>query len=257
MSFVAVSYNIRHQLLDDGRDAWERRHDAVCELLRTISPEVLGLQESTGNQQLNIERALDGYQWYGVAAEPGSGEHNPVGLSSRFVAAESSTEWLSSTPSTQSTGWDAAYPRVLTHVLAEDTTENRSLAVYNAHFDHKGTEARRQSAHQIREHISTLPAGTECLVLGDFNCRPGSGPYDILSGDGEGGTLKDASEIAATVAGPATTITDFETLDPDRRIDHVFVTPGLSVDTYRTVADTIDGRYPSDHLPVAVRLRFA
>lgn len=256
MGFVVVSYNVRHQLLDDGRDAWQRRHDAVCGLLRTLSPDILGLQESTGDQQRDIEKALERYQWYGVAEEPGSGEHNPVGVNSRFVVRDEHTEWLSPTPSTQSVGWDAGYPRVLTYVLIEHTATNHSLAVYNAHFDHKGTEARRQSARQIREHIATRPADTECVVLGDFNSRPGTRPYEMLSADGGEYPLRDARRVAATVDGPATTVTDFETLDSDRRLDHVFVTSGLSVDTYQIVDDTIDGRYPSDHLPVVVSLRF-
>jgi len=256
MGFVVASYNVRHRVLDDGPDRWHSRRDAVFDLLRDISPAILGLQESTGQQQRDIERALD-RRWYGVADEPGSGEHNPVGVGPRFVTRADHTEWLSPTPAVESVGWDGAYPRVLTRVLLEDTQTDRSLAVYNAHFDHEGPEARTRSAQRVRERLASLPADTDAVVLGDFNCRPGSQPYGILSADGGQRRLQDACAVAATVDGPTTTVTDLETLDPGRRLDHVFVTPGLSVDAYRIDDSSADGRYPSDHLPVVVRLRFA
>jgi endonuclease/exonuclease/phosphatase family metal-dependent hydrolase len=252
MEFVAVSYNVRHRVLDDDRDAWERRCDGVFDVLRSHTPEIVGLQESTGSQQRAIEAALGSYRWYGVAEEPGSGEHNPVGVGGRFVSQDQHTEWLSETPAEQS----AAYPRVLTRVLLEDTRTERSLAVYNAHFDHKGKTAREQSARRIRDRVGSLPADTEALVLGDFNCRPDTRPYDILSADGNGRTLRDARDVATTVEGPVSTVSDFETLDPGRRLDYAFVTAGLVVDSYRADDRVVDGRYPSDHLPVAVTLRF-
>lgn len=254
MGFVVCSYNVRHRVLDDGPDRWRHRRDAVFDLLRTVSPAIVGIQESTGQQQDDIEQALD-YRWYGVADEPGSGEHNPVGIGSRFLTRNAHTEWLSPTPAVESVGWDGAYPRVLTRVLLEDTQTDRSLAVYNAHFDHEGPEARTRSARRIRERLASLPPDADAVVLGDFNCRPGSRPYEILSADGQR-RLRDARAVAATVDGPATTVTDFETLDPGRRLDHVFVTSGLSVDSYRIDDYSVDGRYPSDHLPVVVRVRF-
>jgi endonuclease/exonuclease/phosphatase family metal-dependent hydrolase len=255
MGFTVSSYNIRHRVLDDGADAWDRRRDAVFDRLRTLSPDVVGLQESTGRQQRDVERALD-YQWNGVADRPGSGKHNPIGVGARFGSRDARTEWLSPTPDAESVGWDAAYPRVLTRVRLEDTVTGRSLAVYNTHLDHRGPDARRRSARLIRNRLASLPVGTEAVVLGDFNCRPGSKPYDLLTAADGDPRLRDARTVATGVDGPTTTVTDFETLDPNRRLDHVFVTPGLAVDTYRVDDTTVEGRYPSDHLPVVADLRF-
>lgn len=255
MGLVVCSYNVRHRVLDDGPHKWQHRRDSVFEILRTVSPDIIGLQESTGKQQRDIERALE-YQWYGVADEPGSGEHNPIGVGSRFVSQASDTEWLSATPAVQSVGWDAAYPRVLTHVSLTDTTTERSLVIYNAHFDHKGPEARKQSARQIRKRIASLPADTEAIVLGDFNCQPASPPYEVLAADSGERQLQDARTVASKVTGPTTTVTDFTTLDLGRRLDYVFVTSGLSIESYSVNDFTADGRYPSDHLPVVVQFAF-
>jgi endonuclease/exonuclease/phosphatase family metal-dependent hydrolase len=255
MGFTLVSYNVRHQILDDGPNAWRHRRRAVFDHIHSVSPDVLGLQESTGDQQSDIEEALE-YQWYGVAEEPGSGEHTPIGVGSRFAVQDTQLEWLSPTPTVQSVGWDAAYPRVLTKVSLKDRTTGRSLAVYNTHFDHKGPQSRTRSARLTRERIDSAPADTEAAVLGDFNCQPGSQPYGILTAGGDR-QLRDAHTVATTVEGPTTTVTDFTELDPDRHLDHLFVTSGLSVDLYRIDDYTVEGRYPSDHLPVVAHVRFA
>lgn len=255
MEFAVCSYNVRHQTLDDGPNQWQHRRDAVFELLRTVSPDIIGLQESTGKQQRDIEHNLN-YQWHGVADEPGSGKHNPIGVGSRFSCQAEDAEWLSPTPAVQSTGWDAAYPRVLTQLILSDEVTERSLAVYNVHFDHKGPKSRKQSARQIRDRIASLPTETEAIVLGDFNCLPGSTPYEILTADSDERQLQDTRAVASKSKGPTTTVTDFTSLDPDRRLDHVFVTPGLSTEVHWINDFTADDRYPSDHLPVVVQLSF-
>lgn len=259
--FAVLTYNIRHRALDDGPNAWANRREAAAETIRALSPAVLALQESTGTQQADVERALPAYEYHGVADDPGSGEHNPIGVGRRFSTVGTDTEWLSETPTERSTGWDAAYPRVLTTVRLEDE-RGRRLAVYNAHFDHRGPRAREQSARLIRRRIDALPVETEAVVLGDLNCRPGSAPYRVLSGAEAADTgptsrsLRDARRVADTADGPDTTVTDFEAPDPGRVLDHVFVTPGLAVETHRIDDRTVEGRYPSDHLPVVAGLRF-
>lgn len=256
-AFAAVSYNIRHATLDDGRDAWPRRRDAVFDLLGDLEPEVLGLQESTGDQHTEVEQWLSGYEWAGVADDPGSGEHNPIGVGARFSLEEAETAWLSETPAVSgSVGWDASFARVVTQLRIRDTVTGRDLAVLNTHFDHKGPTARTESARLLRERVDALDC--EAVVLGDFNARPGSRPHAILTGDGYDRPLADARARAATVDGPETTVTDFQSPDSGRELDHVFVTGGLAVDRYR-VCDRVreDGRYPSDHLPVIAWLRFA
>lgn len=258
MSFSAVTYNIRHAVLDDEVNAWERRRPGVRRLLREIDPGVLGLQECAGDQHTDVAADLPAYEWVGVADDPGSGEHNPIGTTDRFRVLSTDSVWLSPTPTEPgSCGWDGAYPRVLTTLTVSDTLTDRTLTVFNTHFDHRGSEARRESARLVRNRIDALPAERPALVMGDFNCRPGSDAYDLLTDDSFDRPLGDARALAGTVTGPGTTVTRFTDLDPDRRLDHVFVTPGLDVLTYTVRTDTDEsGRYPSDHLPTAVTLEY-
>jgi len=250
---TVVTYNIRHAVLDDDCNAWAQRRSAVLGLLRTLAPDVLALQESTGEQQADVSGGLPAYDWVGVADDPGTGEHNPIGVAEPFDVVSTETEWLSETPSTVgSVGWDADYARALTRATII-TPDGDTLSIFNSHFDHRGPQARVESARMIRRRIDSLPADRSAVVLGDFNCSPGSDPYDILTGDGFSSPLHDARRTATEVSGPATTVTDFSTLDDGRILDHVFVTGDVTVSRYETVDKTdADGRYPSDHLPVAV-----
>jgi endonuclease/exonuclease/phosphatase family metal-dependent hydrolase len=126
------------------------------------------------------------------------------------------------------------------------------VTAYNTHFDHVGTRARVESASLLRERVDALPDDRPAMAAGDFNARPGTPAYDRLLDGGGRRPLVDARRVARRVSGPATTLTDFTDLRPDRRVDHVFLTPGCDVDRYAVDATTVDGRYPSDHLPVVV-----
>lgn len=251
-SITVATYNVRHAALDEEGTEWERRRTGVANRLRQAEPDVVGVQECAGDQQTELAGALPAYDWAGVATSPGSGKHVPIGYRRDWRLLDTETNWLSETGTPGSVGWDAEYPRVLTEATLRHRPTGRSLTVYNTHFDHLGRRARRESAGLVREQLDSLPEGRPAVVLGDFNAEPGSPTYDRLLSDGGDRQLADARTSADTVTGPETTLTDFESLRPDRAVDHVFVTPELSVEAYRVDSTTENGRYPSDHLPVVV-----
>jgi endonuclease/exonuclease/phosphatase family metal-dependent hydrolase len=248
-----MSYNVRHAILDEGQNAWMNRRKAVIKVIQSYEPAILGLQESTGTQHKSIQEALSNYEWVGMADNPGSGEHNPIGYTTRFDLEDTDTIWLSETPNTpKSIGWDANYPRVLTTAMLRDRKVEQSLTVFNTHFDHRGSEARRQSARLIRKQIDTIPH-RQTIVVGDFNCSNGDTPYEMLTDDKFKRTVVDARYVAHKIHGPKTTLSDFTALCPDRRVDHIFVNSDFTVCRYVVCTHTDrDDRYPSDHLPVIV-----
>ena len=257
MTAVTVTtYNVRAAGLDDGAFAWPRRRAGVREVLRSLSPDVLALQEPTDDQRSAVADALPSLSWHGDRRGVDPGAANPVGVGDRFAVEGSTVEWLSTTPSAPgSVGWDAAEPRTVTRVDLRDSDSDCALSVFATHFDHRGERARERSARLLRERVDALPDERSALVVGDLNCRPGSTPYRVLTGGGFDRPLADARDRAAAVDGPETTVTDWRSLTADSRLDHVFLTPDLPVDRYHVRDRTVDGRYPSDHLPVSVDLR--
>ncbi|NNE35496.1 MAG: endonuclease, partial [Rhodothermales bacterium] len=131
------------------------------------------------------------------------------------------------------------------------------LYVFNAHLDHVGEQSREESSRLIVDRIASHVGDDPFILLGDFNAEPDSRVYSIITSDSARIGLNDASAAAEIAYGPGATFFGFEVNDlPGRRIDYVFVSESTSVTRYGVLTDQLEGRYPSDHLPVVVELRF-
>ncbi|SNR36272.1 endonuclease/exonuclease/phosphatase family protein [Halorubrum vacuolatum] len=284
----AMSYNVRYANRYDHHDVWSMRREGLTALVRFHDPDVVGLQEPLPEQRRDLEAALPGYEFVGRGRRAdGTGEACPIAVRrDRWRIVDSGTFWLSDTPNEPSTGWDATHPRIATwahveprgnddggerEVGGEREDADDGILFLTTHLDHEGERARLEGARLIRRRLPRLADGRPVVLVGDFNCTAGSPPHRALIGgsDGveagdpsvepgsDGGTLVDAAAAASLRHGPRTSVTDFETLIANRRIDHVLVSPGVEVDAFATLADRDDrGRYPSDHLPVLARLRY-
>jgi len=287
-----LSYNVRYANRGDHHDAWHDRRDAIGRLVRFHRPDVAAFQEPTPDQRRDLRERLPGYAFVGRGREPGDeGEGCPIAVADRWAVVDDGTFWLSETPGEPSTDWGAAHPRIATWARVRergDGGESAELLVVNTHLDHVSAEARRESARLLRSRIPELARGSAgdrdesvpVVLVGDFNCTPGSDPHRILLGEGpeiddddppvrsgdlaEGTgdpaaddrlSLRDAAAVANLRHGPETSLTDFARLIDGRRIDHALVTPEFAVAAFATLADRDDrGRYPSDHLPILSRL---
>ena len=256
----ALTYNVRTDVSEDGEYDWAGRHAAVAGTIRFHRPDVCGLQEPLPHQYDDLRAALPAYEWVGRSR--GAGERDdefcPVGYRrDRFERLEGGTFWLSETPDDPgSVGWDASKPRIATWARLRDRRSDASLVFLNTHLDHEGARARLNGATLIRDRLPAIRAGDPVVVAGDFNCTDGEESYAVLAGTGDHESpLADARTASPHPPhGPDTTRTDFESLRPGLRIDHVFV-DSLGVESYGVAADvTSGGWFPSDHLPVVVDL---
>jgi endonuclease/exonuclease/phosphatase family metal-dependent hydrolase len=145
-----------------------------------------------------------------------------------------------------------------------DRVTGTTLLVVSTHLDHESEHARVEAARLLVDWLTgtedTVEDGSKAPIeavdavalAGDFNCTPGSDPYDHLT---SAAPLADARAVSASPHhGPAVTYAGTAPDDPDqvpKRIDHVFVTPSVDVVRTGVCADTgVDGQHPSDHLPV-------
>jgi endonuclease/exonuclease/phosphatase family metal-dependent hydrolase len=248
------TYNVRHAVLDDGPDAWDRRFDGVLGRIESADPDVLGLQECEPRQHADLAAELSAYEWRGVADDPASGANNPIAAGPRLSVRSAETVWLSESGDVGSVGWDGGYARVLTSARLRDRSAGRDFVVYNTHFDHVGRRARMESATLLRERIDALPDGRPAIAMGDFNTVPGDDVYERLCSGAFRRSLVDTRRVASAIVGPETTLSNFTSLQAGRQLDHVFVTPDVSVERHTVDEQAVDGRYPSDHLPVSVAL---
>lgn len=255
----AMSYNIRLDLSSDGGNAWPHRKAMVAEVIRHETPALLGMQEVLLNQKKDLEAALPGYAFVGVARDDGAeqGEFSSLAFRrDRFELIESGTFWLSPTPSLPAKAWDAAYPRVATWAVLREAHSGERLAVLNTHFDHVGTEARANSAAMIADWAQKrVAAGDAVIVMGDFNAPPSSSPMLLLADHARSGLRMARTISAAPPYGPPGTFNAFK-IDADAAepIDHVLVSDRFDVLRFATVTQHWGGRLPSDHYPVVADL---
>jgi endonuclease/exonuclease/phosphatase family metal-dependent hydrolase len=255
LELTVASYNLRLDLASDGRDAWPHRREAVKGLIRRHGFDVLGTQEGLA-RQIDDLAAMPGYAVVGVGRDDGrrGGEFAAIYFrSDRFDRLASGDFWLSQTPERPSKGWDArCCNRIATWVRLRDRATGRAFVVLSVHFDHEGAVARRESAALVLRRLREIAAGDPVICVGDFNATPESEPIALMTRE-----LRDARVVAASApAGPVGTFNGFRIDAPlTDRIDYVFVGPGWRVQHYVAIDDKADGRYPSDHLPVAARLR--
>ena len=251
-----MSYNIRLDIESDGINRWSERREQFIGQLRLMQPAILGLQEVVPGQKADLEAALPGYEFLGVARDDGraKGEFSNLAVDRKVFRVQSSgTFWLSPTPDVPSKGWDAAYPRIATWAKLVRRSDGRRFLALNTHFDHVGQTALLESARQIVRWIDTHRTPDETVVVtGDFNAEPGTAPLRVLAD-----RLRDSRMVSKTPpVGPEATFNAFVLVPPDsRRIDYVLVDPSVSVERYAVLAWHGDGGRPaSDHYPVVADL---
>lgn len=254
MPINVATYNLRLNTPIDGPNVWELRKESVKALIRYHEFDLFGTQEALPEQIRDLE-ALSEYTHVGVGRDDGksAGEHSAIFYKhERFTLLSHGDFWLSETPDRPSKGWDArCCNRLATWVRLRDKSSGKPLLVVSVHFDHEGNVARRESARLLLSWLGKQDRGDAIIALGDFNSTPETEQIVALKT-----AMRDALEISLTPAyGPLATFNDFKFgLAPKKRIDYIFLGPGIQVLKYAVLTDSDGERYPSDHFPVLTRI---
>ncbi len=252
-----VSFNIRYNTPNDGKNAWPNRIEMVTGLLQFHDVDIFGLQEALYEQITDIEKVMTDYEWFGVGRDDGekSGEFSPIFFNkTKFILLEKGNFWLSENCDKPGLGWDAACNRIVCWGKFQSKVTGKKFLVFNTHFDHIGDEARKNSAFLIRDKIKEISKNQELSVIltGDFNLSPESEPIQLIKG-----FMNDSREMSETQPyGPTGTFNGFDwNANLDQRIDYIFTQGGVKVLKYAVSSDSKDQRFPSDHLPVFVKIQ--
>lgn len=255
-----MTFNIRYDEPNDKENAWPNRKELVASMVRFHHADLVGVQEALARQLKDLDRLLPEYSWVGVGRADGkaSGEFSAIFFrKSRFKYLESSTFWLSETPQVPGAGWDAAYPRIVTWVKLHELQTGKIFFHFNTHFDHRGVQARNESARLLVDQIRQIARDLPVVVTGDFNFTESSDGYQLLIGKNseKPSALRDARYVSEHGHhGPTSTFNEFKAIVPGKKIDYVFVKGRIRVLQHGVLSDTWDGRFASDHLPVLAEI---
>ena len=246
--------------------SWEIRRDMQIDMIRKYDPDIIGTQEGLKEQIDYLAEHLPEYVVVGEGRKGGDDDEHMAVFYKRekFRLRELQSFQLSKTPEIIGSGPDVN-PRMVSWVrLAmidippegkagrypqdyrgqwENTQE---FYVFNTHYfnGRKDTLARLNASKLIQERISELNRFGEwteerpVFLMGDFNCRPGSPPYNVLVGEGES---SDPDLLKNTYV-------------DEKEIDWILYKGAVKVLKYEEVDYNVEGTYPSDHKPIYVEV---
>lgn len=252
-----MSYNIRCGLCEaEGTPQyWPERKFLLAHLIQTQQPDLIGLQEAELFQVADLVAMLPQYQWFGEGRDDGKtkGESTAVLYrKDKLQLLSAKTLWLSETPLQVSRGWDAQLNRTFTKTQFKDMKSGHSFYFFNTHFDHQGQQAQLQSALLLKTDVEQLPANSKVVLTGDFNVKPDSAPYQVLSQ-----TLRDSALVAKEqLSKDIGTFNGFgrDPASSSQTIDFILVSKNLQVQSYHVDNRRYNGLYPSDHEAVVVEI---
>ncbi len=260
-----MSFNIRYGTAKDGPNAWPLRRDALVETIKKFDPDMLGTQETLAEQRDFLLMHLEGYTAVGVGRDDGGDEGEMAALfyrTERYEDLGSGHFWLSESPEKiGSKGWDAALPRIATWVKLRDRRAPDAVPILflNTHFDHRGEQARTESARLIRTKLADLGRDCRWIVTGDFNADPTSTAYTNMfaSHAEEDRRLIDTYRVHyPTKQDHEGTFSGFDAKQVDgSRIDWIGCSAAFEVQSAGIDRTSTEGRPPSDHFPVTAVLR--
>jgi endonuclease/exonuclease/phosphatase family metal-dependent hydrolase len=269
-SLKVMTFNVLCSFCDPHNfDPWAQRLDDFADIFARHDPDLIGLQElsppplSVGMEVDQILARAPGRAAIYFAPTPSTPYPDATILyrSSRFTVLEHGQYWLSPTPDQPlSTGFAAPQlPRLVVWARLRDNARDREIYFATTHFDNN-SPSQAKSAPLVQERTAPFVEREPVIVVGDFNSRPDSAAYQILTGDSSWGfVFQNAFDlthwhiVTNQVPEPAYDVND--------RIDHIFLAgQGVTWSVQDWVADlTVYGakqRYPSDHFPIVAEVTY-
>ncbi|HSJ54107.1 MAG TPA: endonuclease/exonuclease/phosphatase family protein [Anaerolineae bacterium] len=200
-SLRILTYNIQQGYSQDGL----RSYDGQLDLLREVDADIVGLQESDtariagGNADVvrYFADRLDLHSYYGPKTVPGT---FGIALLSKYPIENPRTFYMYSEGEQTAT------------IEAQITVGDETFNVFVTHLGNGGPIVQQEA-------ILQKVRGKENVVLmGDFNFRPDTEQYRLTTD-----VLAD-SWLMRWPGG-----TESQGIDPSRRIDHIFLSPGTNV----------------------------
>ena len=254
-----MSFNIRYNNPNDGKNRWELRKELVIQNIKEYNSDFVGLQEVTYSQFQYVNSGLsDNYSVIGRCRGvlPTQGEASPIYYKKAdWLLLTSGNFWLSETPYVPaSKSWNTACTRMASWGLFKSHYSEQQIVVVNTHLDHVSVEARVNGIKLIAEELNKFGNKIPKILMGDFNAEPNSEVYKVV-------VNKINLHDAYRQKKPKISVNDntFRAWDSDKgkkRIDYIFTSKINKILKAMVDDGIIDNKYTSDHLPVFIEVEF-
>ena len=261
-SMMLMSSNVRFISSDDTGDrAWTTRRDAYYTMLKTMSPDIVGLQEAEQQHVKDIVNNCSGYSYVGYGRKSGEDILKEyTGLEQYYKKHSESTTILYKTDkfTKHSDGWfchsdqpnkagsyfagtEDEQPRISTWAIFTHKDTGRKFFYLNSHtclYD----EPMQKEIKLIRDKVKELNTENLPVVLSaDWNLEEDDSWMTPIT------SVYQSARKTAPVSDNSCTFHWWGT--QERQIDHIFYL-GLECYEFHTVNQKWDNLYISDHYPV-------
>jgi endonuclease/exonuclease/phosphatase family metal-dependent hydrolase len=244
-----LTCNIRYFGAKDGDNGWLFRKELCAEVIRSRQPDVIGFQEMWAEQFADLAAALPEFDTFAMADEPtGRRPMNAIFFRRDALRRISAGGyWLSETPHMPgSSSWASACVRLANWVRLEDRATGAEFRVVNTHLDHVSQLAREHQARLIVEDAAAYGDDYPQLLTGDMNCDLTN---PAIAAFRAGGWTDTYAAIHGT-EDPGHTFHAFQGpsfVSHVGKMDWIFCRGNVNVAAAEVIADSRDGRFPSDH----------
>ena len=248
MDIKVVSFNLRCRS-DFGGNSIKERSLRLNEILKNYDADLIGFQECSPRWKKKIKKYF--CKEYGMFSRYRGlfqREATPVlWKQDKFSFIDSGCFWLSDTPWKPSGKWDEKLIlyRICTYVILEERESKKRITFFNTHFGF-GDSCQQKSAALIYEYSKKITEGP-LVITGDFNMTPGSKGYIEMTEH-----FTDANSMTVKTTSP--TYHGYGKGKPCH-IDYCFTDKKFLPVDYKIIDETVDGKYPSDHYGIYVKVR--
>ena len=246
MELKIISSNIRCCDDKNGNSIVERA-PRLAKITKSYDADIIGFQEFTVPWEEQIEKLYPEYEMFNKYRSVNELEGAPIlWKKGMFECLDTGYFWLSDTPEVESRGWDELYNcfRMCQYVILKHLGSGKVFTYMNTHygFGDKGQVDSSKLIYEYSKKISQNPT----FVTGDFNMRPDSKGYAEI--------VKHFTDVnAVTAKETKTTYHGYGVVD-DQHIDYCFIDDKIKPVSYKIIDETVDGKYPTDHYGLFVRL---
>lgn len=229
-----VSFNIRHcsNVITDKID-----YDAFADFLKSLDADIIALNEVRGKgilpgydaQAAILAEKLGYYYYFAKAIDFGNIVSYGNAVLTRLKIKKCETIRI---PAPALSNRDSDYePRSLLKLTVADP----ELTVLVSHFGLSDAE----KANAVKTVMDNIPDG-KCVLMGDLNVTPDKDTLDPIR-----------TRLVDIASSSPQELLTFRSKDPHCRIDYIFASPDISVDSV-----SVSPSYPlSDHMPLVAQIR--
>ena len=246
MKLKVISFNIRCCDDKDGHSIKERA-PRLAKVTEKYDADIIGFQEYTVPWEEQIAKYYPDYEMFLKYRSVNELEAAPIlWKKGKFELLDSGYFWLSDTPEVESRGWDQLYNcwRMCEYVILKHIESGKIFTHMNTHygFGDKGQIDSSRLIYEYSKKISSNPT----FVTGDFNMRPTSLGYAEMTKYFTDVNMVTAKDMITTYHGYGRV--------NDEHIDFCFIDENIKPLYLKTITETVDGKYPSDHYGIYTEL---